>query len=166
MSAPETATITPPRVTWIRELASETSRNRFRIQAIPISSQPTVNDATRRAVCRSLIRKGSAWKLPPRNVAPPVIKPRDMDVPLPVTVPSSESASERPMLIPAPSAAASPTNNAACEPARNAVAKIGARVETVPSIRPIQGGLHALEHESLLIRRSHSPRQAVPPIRS
>ncbi len=44
------------------------------------------------------------------------------------------------MLIPAPSAAASPTKSAACEPARNAVAKIGARVETVPSISPISAG--------------------------
>jgi hypothetical protein len=44
------------------------------------------------------------------------------------------------MLIPAPSAAASPTKRAACDPARKAVAKIGARVETVPSIRPISAG--------------------------
>jgi hypothetical protein len=41
-----------------------------------------------------LIRKGSAWKLPPKNVAPPVISPREREVPLPVTEPSSESASE------------------------------------------------------------------------
>ena len=44
------------------------------------------------------------------------------------------------MLIPAPSAAARPTNSAACEPARKAVAKIGASVETVPSISPIRAG--------------------------
>ncbi len=59
---------------------------------------------------------------------------------MPVIEPSSESASESPMLMPAPSAAASPTKSAACVPARKAVAKIGARVETVPSINPIRAG--------------------------
>ena len=44
------------------------------------------------------------------------------------------------MLIPAPKEAARPTKNAACAPARNAVAKIGASVETVPSISPISAG--------------------------
>jgi len=54
--------------------------------------------------------------------------------------PSSESASERPMLIPAPSAVARPTNSAVCEPDRYALAKIGASVETVPSISPTSAG--------------------------
>jgi hypothetical protein len=73
-------------------------------------------------------------------MAPPVISPREKELPRPVTEPSSERASERPMLIAAPSAAARPTSSAARGPAMKAVAKIGARVETVPSIRPIRAG--------------------------
>jgi hypothetical protein len=44
------------------------------------------------------------------------------------------------MLIAAPSAAARPTSSAAFEPAMYAVAKIGASVEIVPSMRPISAG--------------------------
>ncbi len=44
------------------------------------------------------------------------------------------------MLMPAPSAVASPTNSAACEPESSAAAKIGASVESVPSIRPTSPG--------------------------
>jgi hypothetical protein len=44
------------------------------------------------------------------------------------------------MLIAAPSDAANPTSRAACEPARKAVAKIGDRVEMVPSMSPINDG--------------------------
>ena len=52
------------------------------------------------------------------NVATPVIVPRASDDPRPLSVPSSDSASESPMLMAAPSAVAMPTSSAACEPAR------------------------------------------------
>ena len=43
---------------------------------------------------------GREWNVPPRNVAAPVIVPRAVGwSPRPLTLPSSESASERPMLI-------------------------------------------------------------------
>ena len=44
------------------------------------------------------------------------------------------------MLIPAPTAVASPTNSAACEPDNSAAAKIGASVDRVPSISPTSPG--------------------------
>ena len=44
------------------------------------------------------------------------------------------------MLMPAPSAVARPTNRAACDPESRAAAKIGASVESVPSIRPTRPG--------------------------
>jgi hypothetical protein len=50
--------------------------------------------------------------MPPIAVAMPVIAPRLIGTPRPVTVPSSDSASAKPMLMPAPSEAASPTTKA------------------------------------------------------
>ena len=74
-------------------------------------------------------------------VATPVMAPRSTGPPRPVTVPSSDSASARPMLTPAPSDAARPTKKAFCGlPVRPAAAKIGAKVETAPSIRPSNPG--------------------------
>src|ERR1035441_9849051 len=70
----------------------------------------------------------------------PVTIPRATAEPRPVWVPASDNASEKPMLIPAPTAVARPTNRAACEPESSAAAKIGARVESVPSIRPTSPG--------------------------
>jgi hypothetical protein len=52
-------------------------------------------------------------KVPPTKVAIPVRAPRTSELPLPLSSPSSESASERPMLIAAPSEAARPTRRAA-----------------------------------------------------
>ena len=69
-----------------------------------------------------------------------MISPRETALPRPVIVPSSDSPSERPIEIAAPSAAARPTSSAAREPATYAAAKIGASVETVPSIRPMRPG--------------------------
>src|SRR3954454_12662523 len=86
------------------------------------------------------MRNGRAWNVPPRKVAPPVIAPRDNELPRPVTDPSSERPSDRPIEIAAPSALARPTSSAAREPARKAAAKIGASVEIVPSMRPISPG--------------------------
>jgi hypothetical protein len=86
------------------------------------------------------MRNGSACSEPPTKVAKPVMKPRPTALPRPVSRPSSERASERPIEIAAPRAAARPTKSAAWEPERNAAAKIGASVETVPSIRPMSPG--------------------------
>jgi hypothetical protein len=70
--------------------------------------------------------------MPPRPVPKPVMAPRRSELPRPVTLPSSDSASERPMLT-----AASPTKYALSgRPVRPAVAKIGASVDTEPSINP------------------------------
>ncbi len=54
----------------------------------------------------------SLWTIPPRVVMAPQISPRTHGWPRPVRVPSSDSASANPMLIPAPSEAARPTRNA------------------------------------------------------
>ena len=70
----------------------------------------------------------------------PVTTPRTTADPRPVSRPVSDSASEKPMLMPAPTAVARPTNSAACEPDRSAAAKIGASVDSVPSIRPTSPG--------------------------
>jgi len=63
------------------------------------------------------MRNGNACAVPPTNVARPVIMPRVSAAPRPVISPSSESPSDMPMLIAAPSAEARPTSSAAREPA-------------------------------------------------
>ena len=70
-----------------------------------------------------------------------MIAPRTKGFPRPVSDPSSERPSEKPMLIPAPTAAASPTRNVTrVLPLANAVANNGASVETDPSINPTRLG--------------------------
>ena len=91
-------------------------------------------------MCTSLITNGSEWNTPPSAVAAPVMTPRTMADPRPVCSPVSERASEKPMLTPAPSAVANPTTSAVCELLEIAAAKIGASVETVPSIIPTSAG--------------------------
>src|SRR5215208_3499367 len=87
------------------------------------------------------MRKGRVCKMPPTNVAKPVIVPRKIGLPRPVSDPSSESPSEKPMLIPAPTAAARPTRNVILGSlVAKAVANNGARVETDPSIKPTRDG--------------------------
>ena len=80
------------------------------------------------------------WKIPPSVVIPPVIDPRTTAEPRPVCSPVSDSASDQPMLTPAPSATARPTTSAVCEFEEIAAAKIGAIEETVPSIMPTSAG--------------------------
>ena len=88
-----------------------------------------------------MIRKGRVWSDPPKKVMMPVIPPRTTGLPRPVSSPSSESASDKAMLIPAPVAAAIPTRKAVKGWwVANAVAKIGASVETEPSISPASPG--------------------------
>ena len=112
----------------------------MRIREIVISSMATTTPATTSAVWTSVITNGSEWKTPPNVVMAPVTTPRTTADPRPVSVPSSDSASENPMLIPAPSAVARPTNSAAWEPDSSAAAKIGASVDSVPSISPTSPG--------------------------
>ena len=71
---------------------------------------------------------------------PPVIAPRTSAEPRPVCSPVSDSASDQPMLTPAPSATEKPTSSAVCEFEAIAAAKIGASEETVPSIMPTSAG--------------------------
>src|SRR5215210_6755739 len=79
--------------------------------------------------------------MPPTNVASPVIDPRNSGLPRPVSDPSSDSPSEKPMLIPAPTAAARPTRNVTPGSlVAKAVANNGANVETDPSIKPVRPG--------------------------
>ncbi len=80
------------------------------------------------------------WNRPPSAVIPPVMPPRTTGEPRPVVSPVSDSASDQPMLTPAPRAVARPTTNAVCESEEIAAAKIGAIEETVPSISPTSAG--------------------------
>src|SRR4051794_26666395 len=90
---------------------------------------------------RFWIRNGKVCSIPPTAVATPVMAPRSQGPPRPVIEPSSESASASPMLIPAPSEAARPTKKALSgRPVIPAAAKIGASVETAPSISPSRAG--------------------------
>src|SRR5215211_1959443 len=87
------------------------------------------------------MRKGSVWNTPPTNVPPPVIAPRSQGLPRPVNSPVSERASEKPMLTAAPMAVARPAKKAMCgSSVDSATAKIGASVESDPSINPISAG--------------------------
>ena len=87
------------------------------------------------------IRNGSVWKTPPMNVPPPVIAPRSHGLPRPVNSPVSDRASEKPMLTAAPIAVARPAKKAMCGSwVESATAKIGASVDSDPSISPISAG--------------------------
>ena len=137
---PIASTIRPPTVTTSSDERIETSRKRLRIQAITNSSTATTAPATISALWTSGIRNGSVWNSPPSAVMPPVIDPRTTAEPRPVCSPVSDSASDQPMLTPAPSAVEKPTSRAVCESEDSAAAKIGAIDETVPSIKPTSAG--------------------------
>ena len=82
--------------------------------------------------------------------------PRTTAEPRPVSSPVSDSASDQPMLTPAPSATPRPTTSAVCESEVIAAAKIGASEETVPSIRPTSAGLHDAQHEVALVAEARA----------
>jgi hypothetical protein len=70
-----------------------------------------------------------------------VIAPRWSGLPRPVTSPVSDRPSEKAMLTAAPMAVARPAKKAMCgSSVESATAKIGARVESEPSIKPISAG--------------------------
>ena len=87
--------------------------------------------------------------IPPKVVARPVIRPRVIGLPRPVTPRRRpRGASARPMLIPAPTEAARPTKKALCELCvRPAAAKIGASVGDRAVHQAEQSGLDFLEDE-------------------
>src|SRR6185369_4443232 len=87
------------------------------------------------------MRNGRVWKMPPAKVPPPVIAPRSTGLPRPVRSPVSDRPSEKAMLTPAPSAVAAPVKNAVSGRwVASATAKMGARVDSDPSIRPLSAG--------------------------
>src|ERR1700730_19207093 len=97
--------------------------------------------ATTSALRKLLIKNGKVCPSPPSVVINPQTTPRSQGEPLPLSLPSSERASANPMLIPAPTEAASPTLNVAIVlEVANAAANNGASVETEPSIRPASPG--------------------------
>ena len=89
--------------------------------------------------------------MPPTNVPPPVIAPRSIGLPRPVRSPVSDSPSEKAMLTPAPRAVAAPVKNAVSGwwVART-TAKIGARVDSDPSISPLSAGWTRLSRNDRL----------------
>src|ERR1700728_2685952 len=105
------------------------------------NSTATTATATQRARKKSASRNGKVWPMPPKVVIKPQTPPRIQGRPLPLRTPSSERASAKPILIPAPSEAAIPTRKAVRELwVANAAAKTGAKVETDPSIKPARPG--------------------------
>src|SRR5579885_3384551 len=79
------------------------------------------------------MRNGSVCPMPPAVVIRPVAAPRIQGDPRPVSEPSSDKASAKPIEMPAPTEAARPTRKASqllC--VAKAAAKSGARVETEP----------------------------------
>src|SRR5215469_10372516 len=87
------------------------------------------------------MRNGRVWKMPPAKVPPPVIAPRSTGLPRPVRSPVSDRPSEKAMLTPAPRAVATPVKNAVRGRwVARATAKMGARVDSDPSISPLSAG--------------------------
>ena len=81
------------------------------------------------------------WPSPPTAVITPQTAPRTNGAPRPVSEPSSDNASAKPMEMPAPIAAASPTRNVAQVLwVAKAAANSGASVDTEPSISPASPG--------------------------
>src|SRR6267378_8160718 len=115
-----------------------------------ISSTATIITATTIATWKLPIKKGKVCPIPPAVVINPVTAPRSQGEPRPVSDPSSDSPSENAIEMPAPMEAASPTKNASqllCE--AKAAAKIGASVETEPSINPAKPGCTTCSRNSL-----------------
>src|SRR5205823_5436156 len=95
-------TSAPPTTTCTRLRPHGVSMYRCRIQAISTSSTSTTATAIQVATRMSGIRYGSVWPSPPAAVITPHTNPRVVGRPRPVRLPSSDSASANPMLIPAP----------------------------------------------------------------
>src|ERR1700733_9111169 len=108
-----------------------------RTQEIAASSTITTQTATTIAVQNDGIRNGRVCPMPPAVVIRPQMAPRINGAPRPVRLPLSDSASAKPIEMPAPTDAASPTRNVSqVLPDAKAAANTGANVETEPSISP------------------------------
>ena len=137
ISTPVMNTSAPPSPTCRAAENVGVSMYRCRTQVMTPSSTRTTTIAIPRANGKSLIRNGRVWPMPPRVVMAPQIRPRTQGWPRPVRLPSSDNASAKPMLMPAPSDAAMPTRNASqLFLVARAAANTGAKVETEPSISP------------------------------
>src|SRR5580704_2286821 len=166
ISTPVPKTKAPPSATCVAADMIGVSMYRCRIQVMTASSTRTTRKAIVIAAWNLGIRKGRVWPIPPRAVMAPQTNPRAQGWPRPVRVPSSDSASAKPMLIPAPSDAANPTRNASQEfRVARAAANTGASVDTEPSMSPARPGCticktksrrRALSSSSLTFGRSFS----------
>ncbi len=91
--------------------------------------------------------------MPPSVVMAPQIRPRAHGCPRPVRLPSSDSASAKPMLMPAPNDAAIPTRKASqLFFVAKAATNTGANVDTEPSISPAKPGCTICKTNSRLVR--------------
>ena len=100
-------------------------------------------------------------------VITPDASPRFQGEPRPEIFPSSWTASVKPMEMPAPTEADRPTRNVVhglC--VANAVAKIGASVDTDPSIKPASPGCTQVRMNWRRARRSSFARSVSPKCRS
>ncbi len=87
------------------------------------------------------------------KVMRPVTMPRNTGLPRPVSSPWSERPSENAMEMPAPTAAAAPMRKTVRELCvAKAVAKMGASVETEPSMRPARPGWTMRRRKFLSLR--------------
>src|SRR6201997_2939374 len=131
----------PPTVIARNDLAKLVWKKVWRSQDRTSSSVATTAIAAATAAPKPGRRNGRVWKMPPRKVPPPVIAPRSTGLPRPVRSPVSDSPSEKAMLTPAPRAVAAPVKNAVSGRwVARATAKIGARVDSEPSISPLSAG--------------------------
>ena len=134
-------TSAPPSPTCRAAENTGVSMNRCRTHVMTPSSTRTTTIAIPRANRNSVIRNGRVWPMPPSVVMAPQIRPRAHGCPRPVRLPSSDNASAKPMLMPAPSDAAIPTRKASqLFLVARAAANTGAKVETEPSISPARPG--------------------------
>src|ERR1700733_9344515 len=141
INIPTANTSAPPNATCSVADSGGVSMYFQRTQEITPSSTITTQIATTIAVQNDGIRNGSVWPIPPAVVISPQMPPRISGAPRPVRLPLSDSASAKPIEMPAPTDAAIPTKNA-CHvlPEANAAANTGARVDTEPSINPANPG--------------------------
>src|ERR1700683_1823819 len=132
---PVANTSAPTNITWNAAETGGVSMYFQRTQLITASSTITTPQATDMAVQNAGIRNGNVWPMPPSVVIRPQMPPRIHGAPRPVRLPLSDSASAKPMEMPAPIEAARPTTKASHDrPVANAAANSGASVDTEPSI--------------------------------
>src|SRR3954469_9104580 len=113
---PTPSTIAPPSTIWYAACRNGVSMYLARMKAIAHNSKNTTMPAITVAIQNALgqesgTRKGMVWPTPPSAVITPLAAPRSHGEPRPLSAPSSDNASAKPMLMPAPIEAARPTRN-------------------------------------------------------